>query len=83
MIPAYPCWHCSNSGACICILCGKDTREGRQAGPCVACAGRAFAERHRAVYDAVDPRERRHWRHKPAADGNPVIRIFKPTEGLK
>lgn len=77
-----PCWHCNGSNQCDCILCGKDGRAGasivRKAGPCVACVGRLFVESHRDIIDRFDPRQRRLWRHKPAADGNPVIRIYLP-----
>lgn len=77
------CWHCNDTNSCDCILCGKDTREGRKAGKCQACAGRAFRKKHAKIVAQYDPREKKNWIHHPAHDGNPVKKEYIPFIGLE
>jgi hypothetical protein len=76
------CWHCTGSGKCKCISCGKngvvnDTLKFIE-GPCQWCIGRALVEKHRAVYDKFDTLDRNTWQLHPAHDGSPVRREWLP-----
>jgi len=77
------CFECDDTGFCNCIVCGRDTADGRVAGPCAACKGRAFYERNALALDPFDPRDPANWERHPAADGNRGYRVFIPAKGLK
>jgi hypothetical protein len=81
------CFHCQDSHCCDCIACGRsiffESRPIWIAGPCAWCIGRARTERHRAILDAVDPRENHLWIRHPAHDGTPGWREFLPLRGQR
>lgn len=81
------CWHCQDSKKCDCISCGFDTRGKanrieRRAGACQWCKAVEFRKKHAAILEKFDPTDRRNWEYHPAADGNPVRRVYIPTKGL-
>lgn len=79
------CFHCQGTRRCDCLACGRSVFfEGRpiwMSGACAWCEGRQATERHRAILDAVDPRENHLWIRHPAHDGTPAYREFLPLRG--
>jgi hypothetical protein len=67
------CFHCQGTRRCDCLACGRSVFfEGRpiwMSGACAWCEGRQATERHRAILDAIDPRENHLWIRHPAHDG--------------